>query len=380
MNSTRQVFPLEKDSLFPSVFSDQINDGKSKTTLSSEDSSLSFSCEIILSDIFAFCGIRIPLTNGDNHAINLSNYSLLEIELEYISEHQDSLLIYLNNEEQLLDGEKLERANMWAVSPHTGKNQFVLEPNRFFIPSWWVYLNAPKGVSTEPNIQNVSSLTITTGDNIQARQSEVIIHAINLKGKWIKPETLYIGLLAIWMVLIGARSFVYINNMRNERKKLEALATKDNLTGALNREGASIYFDQVLKLNAVQHRNYSLLILDIDHFKQINDTLGHHQGDLVLKKFVTTCQNNTRKHDLVARWGGEEFVIVLADVDLNNACRFAEKLRKLLAEELVTEEGVITCSIGVAQFEKESIKQWLNRADKALYRAKESGRNKVVKA
>jgi len=162
--------------------------------------------------------------------------------------------------------------------------------------------------------------------------------------------------------------------------KLNQLATQDVLTQVANR----FQFDNVLEhsISLAQRygRTLSILLIDIDFFKEVNDTYGHLIGDEVLKKLANTLSAGIRKSDVIARWGGEEFVILLPDSELSSALKLAETLRAKVAEtdfEPVVKQ--ITCSIGVARWnEGESSDQLLKRVDEKLYTAKEGGRNRVV--
>lgn len=162
--------------------------------------------------------------------------------------------------------------------------------------------------------------------------------------------------------------------------KLNQLATQDVLTQVANR----FQFDNVLEhsISLAQRygRTLSILLIDIDFFKEVNDTYGHLIGDEVLKKLAYTLSEGIRKSDVIARWGGEEFVILLPDSELSSALKLAETLRVKVAEtdfEPVVKQ--ITCSIGVARWnEGENSDQLLKRVDEKLYTAKENGRNRVI--
>ena len=161
--------------------------------------------------------------------------------------------------------------------------------------------------------------------------------------------------------------------------QLEDKSTHDKLTGAFNRE----YFESRYKLivNEYTKENHLLVfsIIDIDFFKKVNDTYGHDIGDKVLKQFVEILQNSSRNDDLVIRWGGEEFLLLLKVKSIDNATKILENIRKSIDEAYFKEVNHITCSIGATIYkENEKIEDSFKRADEALYEAKDSGRNQVI--
>jgi len=157
---------------------------------------------------------------------------------------------------------------------------------------------------------------------------------------------------------------------------LREMSLKDALTGVLNRRAFYEFAKKLLAVSQRENKPVSLIMCDIDRFKSINDTHGHHVGDIVLREVAQAIQRNTRESDIVGRYGGEEFVIMVP-VGREEAKAVAEKLRKKV-EELRPEGIKVTCSFGVAQYRQgESLEDLLNRADMAMYRAKEKGRNRV---
>lgn len=173
------------------------------------------------------------------------------------------------------------------------------------------------------------------------------------------------------------------------RKRLEEeilkLASTDELTGICNRRS----FIEHLKAEIVRSRRYhhplSVLMMDLDFFKEINDSYGHHMGDLTLKRFAETCLASLRENDLFARIGGEEFATMLTETGPQKAFQVAERVREKVSETPVSENGIsfnFQVSIGVATLRDEDsdVEEILQNADQALYRAKRSGRNRVVSA
>jgi len=161
--------------------------------------------------------------------------------------------------------------------------------------------------------------------------------------------------------------------------KLNELATKDALTHVSNR----FQFDKVLGHSITLSQRYgralSIILIDIDFFKEVNDTYGHLAGDKVLKTLAKVLSDGIRKSDVIARWGGEEFVILLPDSELSSAVKLAETLRIKVAEHDFKLVDPITCSMGVSRWnEGENSDQLLRRVDEKLYLAKASGRNRVI--
>lgn len=167
-------------------------------------------------------------------------------------------------------------------------------------------------------------------------------------------------------------------SLEKKVKEIEAVAEKDPLTGVYNRHR----FDKGLRQERERATRYdrplSLIILDIDHFKRINDRYGHTVGDKVLIGVAQYIEKHIRENDMLCRWGGEEFGIVASDSPLDAARSLAEKLRSSLERAPLYREISVTCSFGVAQFDgSEDVDSFIRRADRALYKAKESGRNRV---
>ncbi len=176
---------------------------------------------------------------------------------------------------------------------------------------------------------------------------------------------------------------VMISRLKEDQQKLELLATTDFLTGLANRKQIMTNLAQQIE----QHRRYgtifSLLMVDIDHFKTVNDTHGHLVGDAVLVQLARIFKETLRILDSAGRYGGEEFLIVLGQADLQQALQTAERIRLAVQQYIFTCEDVTlraTISIGVAEMSTEdmTINELIGRADQALYDAKEHGRNRVV--
>ncbi len=239
---------------------------------------------------------------------------------------------------------------------------------------------------------------------IRAGEHRLQINQITLTGDWLPINYWYgvvgFGWLAFNIVFLGRLLKVqsaritndanrlsqlshFSSHLKEESEHYKTLSSHDPLTGALNRSGFAHEFrhlfpDSRLKMNT------ALLVIDLDHFKKVNDTFGHDTGDIVLQLCAETLFKNVRLNDRLVRWGGEEFVLLCVDTSIQQAQLIAEKIRAML-EELEIKAGSnslsITASIGVAvSHHLEEFDGLFQRADKALYNAKEIGRNCVVLA
>ena len=179
------------------------------------------------------------------------------------------------------------------------------------------------------------------------------------------------------------RSMSYYLRMRTYNDELQRLASRDPLTGTLNARAYYAACEQLIKLAQRSSKPFAVLFIDLDHFKRINDTYGHAAGDEVLRTVATSLQNSIRTSDLLGRIGGEEFSIFLPDTDQSGAQRLAETLRTEV-ETCCPHAGdtrlTVTASIGVAvsRDAQASLKTIQARADEAMYRAKQAGRNRVT--
>ena len=170
-----------------------------------------------------------------------------------------------------------------------------------------------------------------------------------------------------------------VSRLRQRLDEALKLSITDPLTGAWNRH----QFNELIRIEVPRAKRYSqpicLLLIDIDHFKKVNDDLGHAAGDQILQQLCTLVQEKIRLVDSLFRWGGEEFAVLLPNTSLAAAHFVAERLRKEVAGSRFEPVGKLAISIGVAELEQEETpQQWFERTDQALYAAKEQGRDRVV--
>jgi diguanylate cyclase (GGDEF)-like protein len=178
------------------------------------------------------------------------------------------------------------------------------------------------------------------------------------------------------------QNFEMTHELREAKEAAERMASTDLLTGLTSRRAFLERADAPYQYCRRNELDVSVVVLDLDNFKQINDTRGHAVGDAALQHAARVIHGSLRKSDLCCRWGGEEFVVLLPDTSLEEACGVAEKLRATIAASpaaTATGELSLTASFGVAEGER-SLEALIDRADGALYQAKNEGRNRVARA
>jgi len=166
--------------------------------------------------------------------------------------------------------------------------------------------------------------------------------------------------------------------VKDRTHELEKLSVTDQLTGLYNRRKIDTILMQEVEQAQRYYHSFSLILIDIDYFKKVNDTYGHQVGDDVLQTIANLFSTHVRKSDFVGRWGGEEFLIISLEKDLEKTLIFAEKLRALIQSRKIANVGSMTCSFGISHFIKDdTVSSLLTRTDIALYEAKAAGRNCV---
>ncbi len=248
-------------------------------------------------------------------------------------------------------------------------------------------LNEPLHVYMSSPIQTIKSDT-TISDALQFVQDKHFKRLIvedfsgEITGQ-ITQEELLARVYSKWADIIKTQD----NQLNKVNEVLKARANKfeeksfhDTLTGAYNRaKFEEELLIEIEKTTRYETESFVLIFLDIDHFKKINDNHGHLIGDEVLKELALRVKKHLRKSDLFARWGGEEFVLILPLITLENSTIAAQNIRKHICETDFQHVGQVTCSFGLAKFRLgDTIHSIIHRADIAMYEAKNTGRNKVV--
>ncbi len=214
--------------------------------------------------------------------------------------------------------------------------------------------------------RDIPVIFVTANDQEEDEEQGLLIGAVDYITKPIRP------------VIVAARVNTHIT-LKKQRDLLSQMATHDQLTGLYNRHYLMESAGKKIAYALRHHSHVSLLIMDIDHFKVVNDEYGHPFGDRVLREIATLMEKFSRKEDVVTRFGGEEFIILFDACKQRDALAKAEWIRAQI-EQLKPDGYRVTASFGVTELKSvgDNLEQMIKRADQALYQAKETGRNKVV--
>ncbi len=218
-------------------------------------------------------------------------------------------------------------------------------------------------------------VSLHTRNNVRgviARMKALAQGSTDFSQRLVRKQRDELGYLIYWFNRLS-------DKLEQDYIRIETISITDNLTKLNNRNRTDSFFPQVL-LNAQRKKTLlSVVILDIDLFKSINDTHGHLVGDEVLKTFADILRSTARFHDFIARWGGEEFILILSDTSLIDAANHVEKIRQAIEKHNFKGVGRVTASFGIALVaDKDNVHSVMQRADECLYAAKKRGRNCVI--
>ena len=368
--------------------------GKSISLMRETGQGLELSCDIKASEFaWPYCEIMIDISgssrDGVPQGVDLSGYDQVGLWVRHKHAVQTGTRFQLHNFSPIYSKAGDRETYKYNVVEYYEKFSPYptwINTSNLHVPTWWLTRHDLSLDQVGVDISNVLSIGFVTGSHIKLGHYSLTIERIEFKGRYFNTATVFMALIGLWG--LAAILFLYrrvsdvrrdLTRAKKQKSIWENKATRDPLTGAVNRIGAHKAFSkQMYSLNSSD--DFSAIFMDIDHFKRINDTYGHSIGDLVLQKFVGVVNDNTRDSDILARWGGEEFILICDNTSIAPAVRLAEKLRAAIQSTQWPKDMELTCSFGVAQLGDESIEDFIERMDKALYSAKFSGRNCVVTA
>ena len=194
-------------------------------------------------------------------------------------------------------------------------------------------------------------------------------------------EIVNVSTILATIIITNMIAYVFASGLRNQEVKLKKLASEDYLTGTGNRRALSEKLELLNKSLKNHDKTATIVLLDLDHFKKVNDIHGHMKGDEVLIRLAELLKCFYQNNENIFRYGGEEFLILCPGTSVEQGYNQAQKIRQIVKENIVIENNEQTISLGVAEYIKEeSNDEWIRRVDLALYQAKNEGRDRVIKA
>lgn len=349
------------------------------------------------------CSFNLLLSENPRLGVDLTRYQRIKLGVEYQGA-ETRMRFYMRQFDPRLsspDDYNSTKFHFVTLRMADFQPEVSIELNEFKVADWWVgQYDLPRQLA-QRDLSNVINIGLDFEGQMKEGEHLLKVTHLEFEGDWISAEHWYQAIIALWMAV--ASFFVILrlaqlrrqsgldqqriseldsNNRRlqSEREKLRKLSTTDALTGVMNRHG----FSQAIEAWGLDKlAGCTLILLDIDHFKRINDRRGHDTGDRVLRDAAQLLKQHVRERDLLARWGGEEFVLLCPDTSASRAFSLAEKLRNLISDSTFEPEKplTITASLGIAVIsEEESFDSAFKRADQALYQAKSQGRNCTILA
>jgi len=327
---------------------------------------------------------------------DFSSFLGIEMDIEYRGP-ADFIFVSLQNHEpipDMTDANRQFRPQSVGISTEELHKPVYISLEDFKVSDWWIHQFSLHRKKAVPRFDRIRAIGIEVRDELPHSEHYIKVKSITFVGEWISKESFYfiiIIILASLLLLEGAVR-VYslyashratrksLEELSERNKKLQSAAYKDELTQLLNRR--AIY--DILLSDTAQAQFIAILVIDIDNFKSFNDTYGHSLGDKVLVYVARALKDSSRDYDQIARWGGEEFVIITKESQPDNLLAYAEKLRTNISSTAIQIENrsdpiYVTVSIGFTIASRsENFETAFERADAALYRAKQNGRNRCV--
>jgi diguanylate cyclase (GGDEF)-like protein len=378
------------------------NDPEGKKSFFTNPERTQFRCEFNAEDRYSPCNLVYVLSDKIPKGMNLNAFNAIKLDITYKGKANwirlgirnfDPRFSTTNND----NSSKYNYINLRTADLH---QPLYIELNEFVVAEWWLsQFNISRELS-HPDLSNAITFSVDFIEDLSNTENEVRINQLEFVGDWISNEHWYLMILLVWLIAGAILATLWLinllrvekiaqrrisdlvvsnANLRTETDKFRKLSTVDGLTNAFNRYG----IEQIIESAELRLHQAALIMIDIDHFKRVNDRRGHDAGDRVLKKFSDIVMSRTRATDKFGRWGGEEFVLICPNTSVGMAMALAEKLRILISDTVFEPDNplAVTASFGIASInDEEDFTSTFKRADEALYKAKEIGRNCVIVA
>jgi diguanylate cyclase (GGDEF)-like protein len=356
--------------------------------------------------VYQTCSLNIVLTTDPSKGVDLSRFSTLTIDMKYEGTNDSFRISTRNFDSEYSTVEDTNSTKYHSIIAYTSDLNPVLniQMEEFRPADWWLQQFKIPRKDAGRDLSNAITFAIDIGNLPMSGFYRLQVNQISFWGDYVSRDNWYLLILSPWLIGI---LFYAINQMRLLRLQTQAdrqqiyqlsqqnsslkklsdefrrLSTIDPLTQCFNRFGIHQIISHLLEQPAGNQPLFSLIMVDIDYFKRINDNRGHDSGDRVLQTIGSIIHDRIREQDFAGRWGGEEFIVVLPHTNQEFALAIAEKLRILIFDQIFEPDRPlnVTASFGVGQHETgEDFATTFKRVDTALYSAKQQGRNCCVMA
>ncbi|WP_274882697.1 GGDEF domain-containing protein [Vibrio harveyi] len=390
------------------VTNDAIAGGLSESDITYQNHSLTLNCDLKESKYaWPYCGISVYTDVKEaTKGLDLSSYHTVRLKIRYEAagdgqSPSKNLRLYLrnfNSAYSIPTDEYTIKYNGMQFSPFDFSEIIEIPIKNLQVMTWWLNDNDVAIEHSAPEFSNITRIDLATGAGAALGKHKIVIDKIEFEGAYVQQSTLLFVLLFSWMALGLAfslhemrknkmaynkakkrhRHLEKVNNtLRAQNYEFAELAHRDALTGAMNRHAVQSWLEQQARQVRWGHDSFSILYMDLDKFKRVNDKYGHQMGDDILREFVMVISSSIQPEDRLVRWGGEEFVVFCPDTNVEQAVKKAEVIRQNVESHLWVHGEPLTCSIGVAQMQNERVSETMARADEVLYLAKRNGRNRI---
>ncbi|MCR9769259.1 GGDEF domain-containing protein [Vibrio harveyi] len=390
------------------VTNDAIAGGLSESDITYQNHSLTLNCDLKESKYaWPYCGISVYTDVKEaTKGVDLSSYHTVRLKIRYEAagdgqSPSKNLRLYLrnfNSAYSIPTDEYTIKYNGMQFSPSDFSEIIEIPIKNLQVMTWWLNDNDVAIEHSAPEFSNITRIDLATGAGAALGKHKIVIDKIEFEGAYVQQSTLLFVLLFSWMALGLAfslhemrknkmaynkakkrhRHLEKVNNtLRAQNYEFAELAHRDALTGAMNRHAVQSWLEQQARQVRWGHDSFSILYMDLDKFKRVNDKYGHQMGDDILREFVMVISSSIQPEDRLVRWGGEEFVVFCPDTNVEQAVKKAEVIRQNVESHLWVHGEPLTCSIGVAQMQNERVSETMARADEVLYLAKRNGRNRI---
>lgn len=380
---------------------DDVYSGGNSTVQWLDETLQAWKCSIGPKHRNPYCSMHISLLSEKGTGLDLSRFNKMKVWISYQGD-ASFIRLYLRNRHPkyfVVGDVSTTKYNIVEMPVDHLERGVDVNMRDFRVADWWLVQKKIDLEDSHPEFNDVMYVEVQTGSQVNHGEHVIQLQRLEFTGSLITEEALYKAMVILWTSLIffvlvfrfiklkwelnAHKSYqnelVSINRLLNlQNKQFEDLAKTDQLTGLLNRIGIREPLYNGLKRWQESRSPFAFVLVDIDHFKKVNDEHGHDVGDEILKGTAKLLSENVRKSDFLARWGGEEFILVCPNTNLEQAHSVAEHLRAKLADTQLHPKIPVTASFGVAAMTQADLDHLFKSADEALYEAKGLGRNCVV--